>query len=133
MGYFVKNRQLQSGSTGTVVPIGTTAERPSAPMVGFMRYNVTTGAMEYYDGTTYQTLGAASSIHYQVDNFTGTGGLTQFTMTTPVAAANQILVFVGAIYQAPGVGIYSVNGTTTITFSTAPPAGIPVNVIHSMV
>jgi hypothetical protein len=54
-------------------------------------------------------------------------------MTTPVAAANQIMVFVNGIYQPPDDGIYFVNGTTTITFSTPPPAGALVNVVHSFV
>jgi hypothetical protein len=50
-------------------------------------------------------------------------------MTQTVAAADQILVFMGYVYQASSA--YSVNGTKRITFIEPPPDGIPFNVIHS--
>ena len=131
MGYFVKSRQLQSGSTGVVLPVGTTVERPVDPLTGLIRYNTSSGSIEFYDGASYQILGIASSITYIVDNFVGNGTSVSFMMTQPVSAADQILVFMGSVYQAPGA--YSVNGTKQITFVQPPPAGLPFNVIHSYV
>lgn len=131
MGYFVKNRQLQSGSTGILMASGTNTDRIGAPKIGYMRYNVSAGSLEYYNGLGFQTVAAASSVHYGVDNFTGNGSLRQFQMSTNVATASQILVFINGLYQSPGVGIYSVNGTDIITFTTAPAAGAVICVIHT--
>lgn len=129
MGYFVKSRQLQSGSTGVVLPVGNTSDRPINPLTGLIRYNTLVGAIEFYDGINYQVVGTANSITYLVDNFVGDGYTTKFYMSEPVAAANKILVFLGSIYQV--AGDYYVDGTTAITFTEAPPDGMPFNVIHS--
>lgn len=129
MGYFVKSRQLQSGSSGVVLPAGTTAQRPTNPLTGLIRYNTSSAAVEIYDGTAYQVLGIAGGISYVVDNFVGNGVSTVFIMSHPVVAADQILVFMGSIYQVPGT--YSVDGSNRITFSEPPPEDLEFNVIHS--
>ncbi len=41
------------GSSGILLPSGTTAERPSNPQPGFMRFNTTLGLHEYYSGTAW--------------------------------------------------------------------------------
>jgi hypothetical protein len=43
-------------------PIGTTAQRPSSPLAGMIRFNTTINNLEYYNGTTWVTAGAAPSI-----------------------------------------------------------------------
>jgi hypothetical protein len=75
-------------------------------------------------------LAAGGSIAYTVDNFTGNGVTTVFTMSVQEATAQQIIVFVGSVYQIP-VTNYTVNGGFDITFTSAPPLGMPINVIHS--
>jgi len=43
----------QSGTTGsTILPRGTTAQRPSSPVDGMMRYNTDINVVEFYDGNT---------------------------------------------------------------------------------
>jgi hypothetical protein len=136
MGYFVKNRRLQSGSTGVVLPTGTSSNRPQNPVFGMIRYNTTVPAVEYFDGSVWNYLlynnGAGI---YTVDNFTGDGSTTVYTMSIQVASASQIMVFVGSIYQTPGGNgtpqAYTVNGGYDITFTSAPPNGITINVIHT--
>lgn len=130
MGYFVKNRQLQSGSSGVVLPTGSTAERPDAPTFGLIRYNTDTGFCEFFNGSIFQNMGVGGIIEYTVDNFTGTGSQTVFTMSEAVSDATQIIVFVGSIYQIATTN-YTVDGGFDITFTSAPPSGIPINVIHS--
>jgi len=130
MGYFVKNRRLQSGSSGVVLPAGGSDTRPLAPVFGLMRYNTDLGKIEYFNGTAYLPLGAAGSVAYTVDSFTGDGSTTVFTMSQEVAAASQIIVFVGSIYQ-DSTTAYTVNGGFDITFTSAPPDGEPISVIHS--
>lgn len=44
----------QTGDTGAaILPSGTTAQRPGLPEAGHMRYNETTGELEYHDGTEW--------------------------------------------------------------------------------
>jgi hypothetical protein len=130
MGYFVKNRRLQSGSSGVVLPAGGSDTRPLAPVFGLMRYNTDLGKVEYFNGTSYLTLGVAGSVAYVVDSFTGDGSTATFTMSQEVASASQIIVFVGSIYQ-DSTTAYTVNGSYDITFTSAPPDGEPISVIHS--
>ena len=132
MGYFVKNRQLQSGSSGVVIPVGGSATRPLAPAFGLIRYNTDLAAIEYFNGLQYIQLSAAGTVDYSVDSFTGDGSTTVFTMSVQVLTAQQIMVFVGSIYQDSATA-YSVNGGYDITFTSAPPDGEPISVIHSSV
>lgn len=130
MGYFVKNRRLQSGSTGVVLPTGSSATRPSSPTFGLIRYNTDLAAVEYFNGVQFLQLGDADSINYTVDSFTGDGSTAIFTMSIQESSSAQIIVFVGSIYQDP-TSAYTVNGGFDITFSSPPPDGEPISVIHS--
>ena len=130
MGYFLKNRQLQSGSSGVVIPTGSSATRPDAPVFGLIRYNTDTGYIEYFNGSVFQSLTVTGGINYTVDNFTGDGSDTVFTMSIAESNANEIIVFVGSLYQIPTTN-YTVDGGFDITFTSAPPLGVPINVIHS--
>lgn len=130
MGNYLKNRLLESASTSVVVPSGTTATRPNAPVFGQFRFNTDSGLLEFYNGSVFLPLSPSGSLTYTVDNFTGDGVTTIFTMSETESSADQIIVFVGSIYQIP-VTNYTVDGGFDITFTSAPPNGIPVNVIHS--
>ena len=130
MGYFVKNRQLQSGSTAVVLPVGSASNRPDAPTFGMIRYNTTSASVEYYDGSIWSALSAAGAISYTVDDFNADGSTVTFTMSIAEASETQIIVFIGSIYQDPATA-YTVDGGLNITFTTAPPAGTVINVIHS--
>jgi hypothetical protein len=130
MGFYVKNRQLQSGSSGVVLPAGGSAQRPAAPFFGMIRYNTDIAAVEFFNGSIFQPLSAAGSISYTVDSFTGDGSTTVFTMSEAESQETQIIVFVGSIYQDP-TSAYTVDGGFDITFTSAPPDGEPISVIHS--
>ena len=130
MGYFVKNRQIPAAGQGIVLPSGGTATRPDNPTFGLIRYNTDSGYVEYFNGTAFISLSPGGSVGYTVDNFTGTGSQTVFTMSIAVSVATQIIVFVGSIYQIATTN-YTVNGGYDITFTSAPPNGLPINVIHT--
>lgn len=64
-----------TGATGSFdVPVGTTAERPTSPTTGTIRYNTTEGALETYDGSAWTSVGAStwtttgSNIYYNTGN-----------------------------------------------------------------
>jgi hypothetical protein len=130
MGYFVKNRQLQSGSTGVVLPTGSSANRPDNAAFGMIRYNTDSGLVEFFNGSIWSSLGTGGSVTYTVDDFTGNGVQTVFTMSVAESTATQLIVFVGSIYQDPASS-YTVNGGYDITFTSAPPNTVPINVIHT--
>lgn len=130
MGYFVKNRELKSGSTAVVLPTGSSSTRPVAPTFGAIRYNTDLAAVEFFNGGSFIQLGQAGAIDYTVDSFTGDGSTLVFTMSVAESLETQIIVFVGSIYQDPTTA-YTVNGGFDITFTSAPPSGEPISVIHS--
>lgn len=132
MGYYVKNRQIQSGSTGAVLPQGSSAERPAYPTAGLMRYNTDTLLVEYFNGTIFESLRISSggAVTYTVENFTGTGTNTTFAMVDTPTAIDQIIVFVGSVYQIPTTN-YTVSGVD-LTFTSAPPLGVTISIIHTV-
>jgi hypothetical protein len=130
MGIFVKNRRLQSGSTGVVLPTGSSMTRPEYPTFGMIRYNTDLGLVEFFNGSVWNTLSEGGSISYTVDDFTGNGSTTVFNMSIAESSAQDIIVFVGSIYQDPATS-YTVNGGYDITFTSAPPNTVPINVIHT--
>jgi hypothetical protein len=130
MGTFLKNRELQSGSTGIRIPTGSAATRPDNPVFGMIRFNTDSGFCEFYNGTIWQNFGTGGNVSYTVDNFTGNGVQTMFTMSIAESDEEQIIVFVGSIYQDPATA-YTVDGGLDITFTSAPPDTSPISVIHS--
>lgn len=130
MGYFLKNRQLQSGSSGVVLPTGGSATRPDNAAFGMIRYNTDTGFCEFFNGTLWQNMGVGGVISYTVDNIPTDGTSSIFTMSQAVANVQQITVFVGSIYQDPFTS-YTVNGGYDITFTSTPPDNNTINIIHS--
>ena len=132
MGYFVKNRRLESGSSGVVVPAGGSATRPLSPAFGLMRFNTDTGLLEFFNGSAFNEVATTGPVVYTVDSFIGDGSTTVFTMSTQESSASQLLVFLGSIYQ-DYLTSYTVDGGFDITFTSAPPSGEPISVIHTSV
>lgn len=130
MGYFVKNRQLKSGSSGVVLPAGPTSQRPLEPKFGLIRYNTDSAAVEYFDGIQFVELASTSGVTYTVDSYVGDGVTTVFTMSNPQSLATQLIVFVGSIYQ-DAVTAYTVDGGFDITFTSPPPDGEQISVIST--
>lgn len=129
MGTFLKNREIQSGSTSIRIPYGSSSDRPDVPQFGMIRYNTTSQFCEFYNGSIWQTFGTGGAVNYTVDSFTGDGSTVQYTMTVAPADDQQVQVFVGSVYQEPTTA-YTVSGLT-LTFSSAPPNGVPVNIIQT--
>ena len=105
------------------VPTGTTAQRPTGA-AGMFRYNSTENQFEgYSDGSWGEIGGGAATI--SVDNFTGNGSTTAFTMGAAPETENNTAVYIDGVYQQKNT--YATSGTT-ITFSTAPPSGASIEV-----
>lgn len=129
MGNYLKNRRLQSGSTGVVIPTGSTAQRPDYPTFGLIRFNTDTGFCEFFNGTIFQNMGVGGTVSYDVITATGNGTTVDYTLDYEYTDPTQLIVFVGSIYQEPTVA-YTVS-SFTLTFTSAPAAGIPINIIQT--
>jgi hypothetical protein len=67
---------------------------------------------------TYDNISGIASPEFQVQNFTGTGSQTVFTLNTSFTSNSYTSIFINGVYQNKNT--YTVSGTT-LTFSEAPP------------
>jgi len=67
---------------------------------------------------TYDNISGIGTASYQVDNFTGTGSQTVFTLSAASLGENFTFVYINGVYQNKNT--YTVSGVT-LTFSQAPP------------
>jgi hypothetical protein len=67
---------------------------------------------------TYDNISGIGAASYQVDNFTGTGSQTIFTLSAASLGENFTFVYINGVYQNKNT--YTVSGVT-LTFSQAPP------------
>jgi len=67
---------------------------------------------------TYDNLSGIGAASYQIQNFTGTGSQTVFTLSAISFGEDFTFVYINGVYQNKNT--YTVNGTT-LTFSEAPP------------
>jgi len=114
-----------SGSTDALrLPIGTTANRPTAA-TGIIRYNSTTGKYEgSTDGSTFVEFAIAGSAPtFTKETATGDGSTTTISgfFSSAPESANNVFVYIDNVYQEPTEN-YTVSGTN-ITFTSAPHSG----------
>jgi len=120
MGRSVKNFAINDQALTLGIPTTSTSLRP-AGQNGQMIYNTTTGTLQVYDNgwaNISTSLSAGATI--TKDAFTGDGSTGSFTMSISVTNPQDILVFIGGVYQIPTTS-YSVSGTT-LTFGSPPPS-----------
>jgi hypothetical protein len=85
--------------------------------VGDLYFNTTNDEMRVYGGTLWKP-GFAGTV--SVQNFSGNGSATAFTLAAAPAGENNTQVYLSGVYQQKDR--YSVSGTT-LAFSSAPPSG----------
>jgi len=67
---------------------------------------------------TYDNISGIGAAAYQIQNFTGTGSQTVFTLSAASFGEDFTFVYINGVYQNKNT--YTVN-STTLTFSEAPP------------
>jgi hypothetical protein len=132
MGRFLKSAAPLGTTTAQAVSIakGNANSRPANPKAGDMRFNTDVNAIEVFNGTEFQFQASGGEVALQIDDFTGDGLTTTFTMAAEPSHAKQILVFIGSVYQ-DYVTAYTIN-QDEITFTSAPPNGETIKVIHHL-
>ena len=134
MGRLVKNRELDNGALTVKIPNVTTAQRPTGQN-GDIIYNTTTGTFQMYDNgwgnvsTANSGLGTVTVDKFQGDGSTitfggGSGntldGSTAANLSFNVANDEDVVVFIGGIYQTPTTNYQIVGSGTQIQFGSAP-------------
>jgi hypothetical protein len=77
---------------------------------------------------TYDNISGFGAAAFQVDNFTGTGSQTVFTLTNSSLGENFTFVYINGVYQQKNT--YTVAGVT-LTFSQAPPITSSIEVMYN--
>ena len=132
MGRLAKNPPMVGNATSAesaLLPSGPTSGRPDVTDIGQLRLNITTAALEYWTGAAWAQLAETGLTPVTKDSFTGDAIDTTFTMTETVVDEVDILVFVGGVFQNPGVS-FTTDGSTTITFTSPPPDSEAIVVLH---
>lgn len=118
-----------SNQTGAFdMPVGTTAQRPSAPSSGFTRMNTDTNTMEMYNGTQWVTVGGTDMKVYSISPTTATASGTSITVIGEGFENGATVHFVsaatGTSTAAATVAFVSAN-ELTVTTPTLAVAGEP--------
>jgi hypothetical protein len=77
---------------------------------------------------TYDNISGIGAASYQVQNFTGTGSQTVFTLSAASFGENYTFVYINGVYQQKNS--YDVSGTS-LTFSQAPPVTSLIEVMYN--
>jgi hypothetical protein len=154
--YDIDDQVIVDSNNVMLIPKGTTAERPSTPNEGHIRYNTSDDQFEGYQngawrefrfkepnqdpGITQQSLGNGDATE------TVFGPLDSQDTDYPVpAAAQNVLVFVENVFQISGTNYtleQSVSGSLTgpnspyadgwyLKFTSAPDLNKPITVLHN--
>lgn len=157
--YDINDEVIVDSTNVMLVPKGTTAQRPSSPNDGHLRYNTTSGRFEVYESGLWVNVrnnapaGIAQNVPI-VQQSLGNGDATETVfgpldnqdVNYPIPySAESMLVFVENVFQI-GTTNYtleqSVSGNLTgpnapyadgyyIKFTSAPDLGKPVTVLHN--
>ena len=126
MGRLVKNISGQSNvgsAQSLLIPSGTTAERPATPQAGMIRFNTSLAKFEFFNGTDFVNVtgGVGGAATITVDTFTildedssGTPRDSYSPLSLTPAADQNVLVFLGGVYQPPSA--YNINTDSTATY-----------------
>jgi hypothetical protein len=121
MGRYLKNTQLEGGSYAIQLPLGSNSIGPDVPVNGQIRFNTSNNKIEMFFAGVWNQVAKIGTVAIAVDEFTGDGVTTTFTMSQAESSESAILVSIGGVYQQPTTN-YTVDGSTTITFTSPPPA-----------
>lgn len=132
MSRFAKSdayNSLKDARTGSLgLPAGTTSERDPVPAAGEIRWNTSNSRLEFFNGSSWSEVSARGNVTITKDSFTGDGSTAVYVLSITPTSANNILVFVGNVYQEPSVNFTLVGAT--LTFISAPPTATNIVVLH---
>ena len=125
------NAVLHVSSTGAmIIPVGTTAQRPTG-VTGMLRYSSTTGGLEFYDNDSWESVSSEFTVA-TTEQFSGNGSTTAFTLQATAGgeaySAAGLLVFINGVAQDVNAYALSGTGNRTMTLDEAPLSGDTIEV-----
>jgi hypothetical protein len=111
-GQITPNLKFQ-GTTGIVLPVGTTTNRSGAPTAGEIRYNNELNVFEGYTGSVWGSMGPYPFLN--VAYFTGDSITIDFTCNFTIPNANSVIVTVNGVQLRAAID-WQLVGTTIIRF-----------------
>jgi hypothetical protein len=139
LGVGQQNVLINAGNvTGALrLPKGTTGQQAN-PVSGDIRFNTTTGYLEYYDASNWRSITFQQNLTITKDAFTGDGSTTLFgPLSFTPASANNVLIFVQGVFQQGTTNYTMVNSSGLVSgtlnyilFGSAPPLSQSIVVLH---
>jgi hypothetical protein len=114
MGRYLKNSRY-----ALRLPTAT-SEGPSTLVDGLIRFNSDNDRLQYTFNGAWKDLALIGNTNILIQEEIGDGITTDFVMDEPVANATDVMVFIGGVFQEPGVN-YTIAGNA-IRFTSPPPA-----------
>lgn len=134
MGRYIKNRELKSGAYNIRLPHAPGSVGPDGPVDGLIKYNETIHKAQYFSEGQWHTIGYEGKVEVFKDEFMGDGETREFSPLTITYEQSgdelYILVFIGNVFQNPGVA-YILQGNK-ITFTSPPGNMQPIVIIHGL-
>jgi len=115
------------GNLAVGIPSGNTLQRPTSPIIGYVRYNTETQQFEIYNGSNWVAPGTATITS---DVITPDGVGNTFTLSS-TSTTTGVMVNINGTMQQPFTA-YNVSGTS-ITFTEIPLSTDIVEVRHIVV
>ena len=118
---YLKNTKIKTGSNAIQLPMSTSANGPTNPIDGQIRFNTTVNRVEFYYNTSWNQLANIGLVDIVVEQFDGSAfdGNNEVIMSQTVTSENDVMVFIGGVHQIPVVN-YTVD-TSTLHLISAPP------------
>lgn len=134
MARLLKNTEITTPSTAIRLPVGSSAVRPDSPVDGQLRYNTTTGKIEMYFNTIWNSVAKIGSVNIVEDTFTTANATTQYGPMTYNYNAGQeanVIVYVGGVMQVPSTN-YQFQGNNYVLLNpTNGTSGQTIKVLHN--
>ena len=102
---------LLGGTTAVKIPVGTTAQQPSSPTAGMLRFSSSNTSFEGYNGTTWGTIGGAT---ISDDNTTNATYYPVF-VTANTGSASTVKVSSSKLSYNPSSGLLYVSNANNVT------------------
>ena len=99
-----------NSTDAVTLPVGTTAQRPTA-VQGMLRFNTTTSGFEGYDGSAWGEIGGNVEFAYTRTLATATASQTTFSATYTVGYVD---VYLNGVKLVSGTDFTATNGTSVV-------------------